>query len=154
MRTESQDEKRRLTGSGVEEASNRKTITLDEYLGTIIGHDGKVMATNAITVIANEKFLIRPPEPNPNWHGRDWILYVPFCPVPLAPYGRSYMENIGHVARLYTDMTNLLMDAAYTSSMKAFIGDLSQLEDPSKLANGLSPNLFLATGEDLTTSVD
>jgi hypothetical protein len=141
LRVEMQEEQRRLTGSGVEQTSWRKPLTLDEYLCTIVDTDGQVLATNSLVIVANERFIIRGPEANPFWHKRDWIVSTPLITVPLAPYGRSYMENMGSMARLFNDLTNLIMDAVYTSALKAFAINPSLLEDPTQADEGLSPNV-------------
>lgn len=141
LRVEMQEEQRRLAGTGVEQTSWRKPITLDEYLCTIVDTDGQVLATNALVVVANERFIIRGPEPNPFWHKKDWIVTTPFVTVPLAPYGKSFMENMGSMARLFNDLTNLIMDAVYTSALKAFAINPSLLEDPTQADEGLFPNV-------------
>lgn len=141
LRVEMQEEQRRLTGSGVEQTSWRKPLTLDEYLCTIVDTDGQVVATNAMVVVANERFIIRGPEANPFWHGKDWIVTTPMIQVPLSVYGKSYMENMGSLARLFNDLTNLIMDAVYTSAIKAFAVNPSMLEDPTQMDEGLFPNV-------------
>lgn len=141
LRVEMQEEQRRLTGTGTEQTSWRKPLTLDEYLCTIVDTDGQVLATNALVVVANERFIIRGPEKNPFWHTHDWIVTTPLITVPLSPYGRSYMENMGSLARLFNDLTNLMMDAVYTSAMKAFAINPYMLEDPTQADEGLFPNV-------------
>lgn len=141
LRVEMQEEQRRLTGSGVEQTSWRKPLTLDEYLCTIVDTDGQTVAENALVVVANERFIIRGPEKNPFWHTKDWIVTTPLVQVPLSVYGKTYMENMGSLARLFNDLTNLIMDAIYTSALKAFAINPSLLEDPTQADEGLFPNV-------------
>ena len=58
------------------------------------------------------------------------------------------MENMGSLARLFNDLTNLIMDAVYTSAIKAFAVKPSNLEDPTQIDEGLYPNLMLRVSED------
>ena len=144
-----QEENARRTGDGQIVSSNRKPILVDEYLCDLIRQDGELLAENVLCVVANEKFLIRGPEKNPFWHKRDWLLTTPLITVPLSVYGKGYMENMAPLARLFTDFTNLIMDATYSSSIKAFVADPSKLLNPADIDKGLSPNLMLKTEDDV-----
>lgn len=133
-------EKEELSGTGQEITSDRGVITLDEYVASVVGPDGTLIMDNEVAVVANDQYLIRGPEKNPFTHGRDWLLYSPLMPVPLSPYGRSYMEDFGSVAKVFTDLTNLILDAAYMSSMKAYVMVPDMLKDPSQANSGIWPN--------------
>lgn len=159
LNTQKTDDDRRRTGSGTEVSSFRKPIVLDEYLCTVTDQTGAVLMTNALVIVANERYIIRGPEANPHWHKRDWIVSTPLVTVPLSVYGRSFMENFGSLARLFIDLTNLIMDAVYTSSLKVFAADPQRLENPEQLNAGFSPNkVFMlgdgATAKDFIQAVD
>jgi hypothetical protein len=133
-------EQQELAGNGNEVVSERKPVVLDEYIASVVGRDGKLLMDNQVVVLANNEYLIRGPEKNPFTHGRDWLLYTPLMPVPLSPYGRSYMEDFGSVAKIFTDLTNLILDATYTSAMKAYVMVPAMLADPSQMNTGIYPN--------------
>ena len=148
-----------MTGGGTQISSSRQPIVLDEYLATIIGKDGKVTHENALCVVANEQFLIRGPEKNPFWHQKDWLTFAPLVTTPLSVYGRTYMEDFGSVAKTFNVLTNLILDAVYTSSLNAFVMVPQMLIDPEQANEGVSPNkvFFLEEGlraEDFLTSID
>lgn len=132
------DEQR--TGTGQVIMSARRPIELDEYIATVIGRDGTVLADRALMVLANRNYLIRGPEKNPFWHGKDWLNYTPLVTAPLSVYGRSYMEDFGSVAKTFNDLTNMIIDAVHTSSLKAFAMVPSMLVNPNQVAEGISPN--------------
>lgn len=140
QRLRSQQLKRELTGHGEEETSDRKTIVLDEYIATVVGDNGKLIMDNEVCIVADDTYLIRGPEKNPFWHGKDWLVYTPMSIVPLSPYGRSYMEDFGSMAKVFTDLTNLLLDATYMSAMKSFVMVPSMLTDPTQANTGFHPN--------------
>ena len=129
-----------LTGHGAEVSSTRKPVSIDEYLATVVGRDGRVLAENALMVVANGKHLIRGPVVNPFWHGTDWIVYAPLITTPLSVYGKAYVEDFGHLAQTFNNMTNLILDAVQTSSIRAFAVVPTMLSDPSQVNEGLSPN--------------
>jgi hypothetical protein len=128
------------TGTGQMVMSGRRPIELDEYIATVIGRDGRVLADRALMVIANRNYLIRGPEKNPFWHGKDWLTYTPLVTAPLSVYGRSYMEDFGSVAKTFNDLTNMIIDAVHTSSLNAFAMVPSMLLNPNQVAEGISPN--------------
>lgn len=139
---EQEGEKERLTGSGtgLVTPGSRQPIVLDEYLATVLGPDGKVMHDKSLFVVANQRFLIRGPEKNPFWHGRDWLTYSPLVTVPMSVYGRSYMEDFGRLAVTFNELTNLILDAVFTSSMKAFAMVPGYLSNPEQADEGIWPN--------------
>lgn len=132
-------QKEELSGHGAMIVSGRKPVVLDEYIATVVDESGNLLADKALMVVANNKHLIRGPEKNPFWHGQDWLTFAPLIPVPLSVYGRSYMEDFGSVAKTFTELTNLLLDAVHISSMKAFVVVPSMLANPSQLADGITP---------------
>ncbi len=128
------------TGHGQETTSVRKPVVLHEYLASILDHEGELVADQGLSIVANNKFIIRGPEKNPFWHGQDWLLMAPLIPVPLSPYGRSYMEDFGALAKTFNELSNLILDAATTSAMKSFALTPSMLLDPNQVAEGMVPN--------------
>ena len=136
--------KAEMAGHGVYTSSPRAPITLDEYIATVVDNTGKVIAERSLCVVANQKFLIRGPEKNPFWHGQDWMVYTPLVPTPLSVYGRTYMEDFASVATSFTELTNLLLDAAFAASLNAWAIAPGALLNPEQVASGVTPNkIFL-----------
>lgn len=137
---ESRQQREELVGHGTSYSSARQPVTIDEYLATVVARNGDVLAEDALMVVANGKHLIRGPEKNPFWHGADWIVYSPLITTPLSVYGKAYVEDFGHLAQTFNQMTNLILDAVQTSSIRAFAVVPSMLNDPGQLNEGVSPN--------------
>jgi hypothetical protein len=138
-----------MSGSGTEVTSSRAPITLKEYVATIVGSDGQLIGDEgSLFLVADDAYILRGPEPNPHWHGKDWLVYAPMITAPLSVYGRSYMEDFGSVAHTFTELTNLLLDAVHTTSLNAFAMVPSVLEDPNQAYSGIHPNktFFLQDG--------
>lgn len=131
-----------MTGTGQEVISTRQPIIMDEYIATVVSGQGKVLAKDALMVVGNKQFLIRGPEPNPFWHGKDWLTYTPLVVAPLSVYGRTYMEDFGSLAKTFQNLTNMILDAVQTSSIKAYALVPSMLLKPEQAATGLWPNKF------------
>lgn len=159
---EDEDLRRReeLTGTAMgQKISTREPVVMDEYIGTVIDGSGNVLAKDALMVVGNRQFLIRGPEPNPFWHKKDWMVFAPLVTVPLSVYGRSYMEDFGSVATAFNTLTNMLLDAVHTSSLKAFAVVPEMLLNPEQLNEGITPNkTFLLDGsqraEDFMKAID
>lgn len=137
------------TGSSTESNTGRTPIKMEEWYGTVIMNDGTVVASDALIVVANEKHLIRGPVDNPFLHNRDWLIFTPMISVPLSVYGRTYMEDWSDVADAFVELTNLILDGTNTSTMKAFVANPELLDDPTQLAEGISPNKIFETSEDV-----
>lgn len=135
-------DRERLTGTatGKGGSSSRRPVTIDEYIATVLGPDGKPIKDRGLYVVANERFLLRGPEDNPFWHGRDWLVFAPMSNTPLSVYGRTYMEDFGSLAKTFNELTNMILDAVFTSSMKAFAMVPSYLLNPGQATSGIHPN--------------
>lgn len=134
------EEREGSTGHSQDQTSPREPVQIDEWLATVVNNAGEILAENSLIVVANERAIIRGPEPNPFWHNRDWVVFAPMVTVPLSVYGRSYMEDWASVARSFIEMTNLILDGTYTSSMNAFALAPEMLENPTQAQEGVTPN--------------
>jgi hypothetical protein len=134
-------EREKRTGTAQWQTSNRRPVLLHEFYGTLIDASGNTIGENVLAVWANSNHLVRVPEKNPFWHGRDWLICAPVLPVPGAPYGRAYVENFATICRTLNELTNLILDAVFTSALKAFAVVPSMLEDPSQIDEGVYPNV-------------
>jgi hypothetical protein len=145
IQAEDQTRQEELAGHGKAVTSPRQTITLDEYIADVIGSDGKLMYEGkTLNIVANGRFLVRGPEPIPLWHKQDWMVYSPLIPTPLSVYGRAYMEDFASVAKTFNELTNLILDAVYTTALKAFVLVPGLLLNPEQVATGITPNkMFL-----------
>lgn len=128
-----------LTGGGQGITSARKPIVLDEYLARVLRPDGSTLYDKALVVIANGRFVVRGPEPNPYWHDKDWLVYTPLIQVPLSVYGRSYMEDFGALAKTFNELTNLILDAVRASALNVVAMVPEALKNPEQIATGVFP---------------
>lgn len=134
------EEKESSTGHEQSTSSPREPVQIDEWLATVVDNDGEVLLENSLIVVANDRAIVRGPEPNPFWHNRDWVVFAPMVTVPLSVYGRSYMEDWASVARSFIEMTNLILDGTFTSTLNAYAMAPEMLEDPTQAQEGVTPN--------------
>lgn len=135
------ENKKTISGTDTETTiSSRKTIQLDEYYCTVLDDEGEVLHVDALIVVANGQYIVRGPEKNPFAHGQDWIVSSPAITVPLSTYGKSYMENWSQIAVAFNEMTNLILDGVFTSTMNAFGVIPEALSDATQLDEGVWPN--------------
>lgn len=135
------ENKESLGGAGNESSPTpRKPIKLEEFYCTVIDEEGEVLHEDVLIVLANGQFLIRGPEKNPFTHGMDWIVSAPAITVPTSTYGKSYMENWADVAVAFNEMTNLILDGVFTSTMNAFGVIEDAMIEPSQANDGIHPN--------------
>lgn len=146
---EEQAERERTAGHGRGQGGTvRVQIKIQEWLCDLLNQDGETVAGRSLVVVANDRHLIRKPEPNPFWHGQDWVVTCPMVPVPLSAYGRTYMEDWADVADAFVDMTNIIMDGTVTSTLKAFAALPHLLENPAQIDEGVYPNVVFKLSDE------
>jgi hypothetical protein len=118
----------------------RQTRVLDEFLfRELVNRDGVCVGKNVLVVMANEQRIVRGPEPNPCWHGRDWIVFQSLLDTFLTVYGRAYMEDFAAVCRTYIRFTALLVDAATTTALPNYAMRPDLLVNQNQIHDGVRP---------------
>lgn len=145
-------EKEQATGhSAGARPTARKTRVIDEFLfNVLVNVDGVAVAKNVVVIMANEMSIIRGPEPNPHWHGKDWIVAQPILEGagPGSVYGRTYMEDFAPLSRTLSEMTNLIVDGTMVGLLPNYVVRPDLLDDPRQVADGLRPfKLWLANDD-------
>jgi len=157
---EGRDASARLSGTEtVDESTGRKPIVIDEFLCDIIDNEGELVGRNQLVMVANERVIIRGPEPNPFWHGHDWIVFAPTISVPFSVYGKSFVEGFRQLVSTFVEMTNLILDAAFVDALRMFMLYPDALDDPSEAQDWWPGKTFLADedwppGQDFVKSID
>jgi hypothetical protein len=154
--TEAQAKREELTGGSEESVgpSRRKPVEIDEYLCTIVDRDGNLIRENQLIVFANNREIIRGPEDNPNWHGKDWIVMAPTIEVPFSVWGRSYVEVFRSIAATFTELTNLVLDGTFGSAVAAHMVWLDALANPSQVTEGIHPGMAVQADPDWPAGKD
>jgi hypothetical protein len=134
------------SGAGQDLPSPRTPILLKEWLVDLIDTRGKAgkhrkVREKQLIVTANDDRIVRGPEPNPYWHGKDWIVAHPILAAPLQQGdGRTYVELFRQDVETYENVMNRIYDAVATNSLNAFEVNPDCLDDPTLLESGIAPN--------------
>ena len=115
------------------------TVPLYHYWGDITDEHGHILARNATFTIANKDTILRKARPNPFFHGRSpYIVGTPYV-VPFSTYNRGIVEDQIGIAKLITEMSNLIADGAMFDAIKSFEVDMDQLYNATEAQTGQYP---------------
>jgi hypothetical protein len=127
----------------------RKKVVLMEYWGTLLDEDGYVAERNIVTTIADDHFLIRPPEPNPFWHGESPFVVAPLIRVPFGVWHKAVYDSAASLNLAINELFNLILDGGISSvwGIRQVRGDM--LEDPEQISDGIGQGVTLSVKNEL-----
>jgi hypothetical protein len=134
---------------------SRKRVLLDEFWGTILDQDGKIMERdgvkmqNVVCTVANGHTLIRKPEPNPFWHQESPFIAIPLLRVPFSVWHRALYDDAVDLNLALNEMFNLILDGGIAAVWGVRQIRLEDLEDPEQVADGVPQGITLAVKQTL-----
>jgi hypothetical protein len=93
----------------------RKQVELLEFWGTILDSDGSVAHRNVRCTVANDRFLIRKPEPNPYWHQESPFVVAPLLRVPFSVFHKALFDHAVRLNLAQNEIFNLILDGGIGS---------------------------------------
>lgn len=138
---ESDEDERRKNNETAQNPSgkgHRRRVKITEYWGNVIDcNTGKLIHENVVYTVANDKYVIRAPIPNPNWHQTSPYVAEPLIDPPHGVWPIAMMDAPTKHNMAATELYNLIVDGA----MKAVHG-INQIRpdwlmDPSQVENGI-----------------
>lgn len=145
--TRPEDEERSDHDRDQQEATEpgfRKRVVLDEFWGTLLNDDGTIAHENIVATIANDRFLIRPPEPNPFWHQESPFVVSPLTRVPWSVWHKALYDNAAQLNLALNEMFNLMLDGGISAVWGIKQVRIEDLEDPSQISGGIQQGSTLA----------
>lgn len=127
----------------------RKRVKLDEFWGTLLKSDGTVAHRNIVTTIANDKHLIRKPEPNPFWHQESPFVVAPLVRVPWSVLHKAMYDDASALNLALNEMFNLMLDGGLAAVWGIKQLRIEDLEDPGQVAGGVRQGMTLAVKQTL-----
>ena len=121
----------------------RKRVLLDEFWGTLLDFDGRVVHRNVVATVANERFLIRPPEANPFWHQESPFVTAPLIRVPHSVFHKALYDHASDLNLAINELYNLIVDGAIASVWGIKQLRHEDLEDPNQAAGGIKQGTTL-----------
>lgn len=131
--------------------SFRKKVVITEFWGTIVSKEGKVLHRNCLAAVANKKYLIRKPEPNPFWHQLSPFVAAPLIRVPFSVWHKALMDSASFLNFALNEMFNLMLDGGISAVWGIKQLRSEYLENPDQVANGIPQGMTLTVSSDLPT---
>ena len=129
--------------------SFRKRVVLDEFWGTMLNADGTIAHRNCVATVANDKYLIRRPEPNPFWHQESPFVVAPLIRVPFSVWHKALYDHASALNISMNELFNLILDGGISSVWGIKQLRLEDLEDPGQVAGGVKQGMTLAVKQTL-----
>jgi hypothetical protein len=129
--------------------SFRKKVLIDEFWGTLLDDNGEVAHRNVVATIANEKFLIRPPEPNPFWHQESPFVVRPLIRVPHSVWHKALYDHGSDLNLAINELFNLMLDGGMAAVWGIKQLRIEDLEDPRQVEAGIRQGQTLAVKQTL-----
>lgn len=123
--------------------SFRGRVKLTEFWGTILDINGKVLHENCVVTLANDRWLIRKPTPNPYWHQQSPYVTAALLKSPDGTWPKALADAGTKYNIAANELFNLMLDGAMRSVNG--IGQIHQdwLEDPAQVEGGVRPGTYL-----------
>jgi len=119
--------------------SFRKKVVLDECWGTFLDDTGRAVLRNAVATVANDRYVIRKPMPNPYWHQQSPFVDAPLIRIPFSTWHKAVQDNAVSLNNAQNELLNLIIDGGYEAVWGVRQLHLDWLEDPTQVQDGISP---------------
>lgn len=127
---------------------NRRRVVLTEGWGTILGPNGRPIHKDVVWTIANNKYLIRKPEPFPLWHGEDPFVVAPLIQNPHTVWSKALYDDVMSLNMALDELYNLILDGGIASVWGVRQVRESWMVNPSQIAGGIPQNATIAVNEE------
>lgn len=127
----------------------RKKVKIQEFWGTVINTiTGDVLHENVVWTIANDRWLIQKPTPNPFWHGESPFITAPILRVPKGVWHKALMDSPTKLNIAMNELYNLMLDSGMMAAygIKQYRPDY--LADDSSVSEGFYAGQSVAVTSD------
>lgn len=146
------DQKRSEAERGQNEPSQstyRKPLRLREFWGTILDENGKRLHRNCVATLANDRVLIRRPEPNPFWHQESPFVVAPLVRVPHSVWHKALYDHASSLNVDLNEVFSLMVDGGLAAVWGVRQIRMDALEDPNQVVDGIPQGTTLAVNATL-----
>ena len=146
------DAKRSAKERGQDEALTpdfRRTIVITEYWGNLLDADGRLAENNILAAMANRKYLIRKPEPNPFWHGESPFVCSSILRVPHSVWHKALYDHAAQLNIALNELFNLMLDGGLAQVWGIKQIRVDALSDPSQISGGIPQGTTLSVKDTL-----
>jgi len=145
-------ERRRASAMGQETSpppSFRKKVVIKEFWGTLLNSEGHVVQRNVVCAVANDRFLIRKPEPNPFWHGESPFIACPIIRVPFSVWHKAVFDHASSLNLAMNEIFNLMIDGGIASVWGTKQIRTDMLVNPEQVSDGVPQGITLDVKNEL-----
>ena len=136
--------KARETNQNDNTTLNRKRIKVTEFWGTLVDdQSGEVLFENCVCAFANDHTMIRPPEPNPLWHGESPYVVNPIIRVPKSVWHKALSDAPTRHNIALNELYNLMLDGGMMEAHGIKQIHEAWLEDPDQISDGIQAGTTL-----------
>lgn len=136
-------DKMRRTNENEVSHSFRGRVKLTELWGKILDTDGNVLHDNCVATLANDRWLIRKPTPNPLWNQQSPFVTAPLLDSPDATWPKALADAGTKYNIAANELFNLMLDGAMRSVNGVNQIHQDWLEDPAQVEGGIKPGTNL-----------
>ncbi len=115
----------------------RKMVQLTEHWGILLNEDGRVSHRNIVCTVANDKYLIRKPTANPNWHQQSPFVYGPLLRVPFSTWHKALFDYAVDLNLALNQLFNLIVDGGIATVWGTRQVKLGLVENASDFTDGI-----------------
>ena len=140
---EADHERRRRSGED-QTTEDWGLVRVRECWGDIIDkQSGEILEQNVLVTTVGDTYLLRPPTPNPFWHGKRPFVKAPLLRVPFSTVHKALLDHAGPMAKLMNEVMNLMIDGGLASvwGTRQIRPDL--MEHPEEVSDGV-PQAYTA----------
>lgn len=129
--------KSRETDQNIASAGYRKQVKISEFWGNILDSEGNLIHENVVCTIANDRYVIQPPEPNPYWHQESPFITAPLLSVPNAVWPKAMMDAAVRLNLSLNELFNLMLDSGIMNVFGIKQVRKSWLDDVNQVSEGI-----------------
>lgn len=125
------------TGQNIAANGFRNRVKVTEVWGDFLDSKGTLIHENCVMTIANDRFVIRKPTPNPFWHKCSPFVAIPLISVPHSVWHKAIMDAPALLNSAHNELFNLMLDGGLMAvhGIKQIREDW--LDDPSQVTDGI-----------------
>lgn len=126
----------------------RRMVKIEECWGTLVNTQGHIVEKGVVCAVANDRHLIRPPEPNPYWHGESCFITSPIIRVPHSVWHKALYDDAAALNAAQNELFNLMLDGGLAAVWGIKELRLGMLEDVNQVSGGIRQGMTLVLKDD------
>lgn len=145
-RTDTRDARQRNQNETTTPRRRRRVVIMEGW-GNLLDAEGKIKHKNVVWAIANDKYVIRKPEPYPFWHGEDPFVELKVIQNPHTTWSKALYDDASSLNLVLDELFNLMLDGGLESVWGVRQVHTEWLADPRQVSGGIPQNATLVLND-------